>query len=227
MTSVNVQFVAKSSNAKTGPIPVTTSDRNTCPDSCPLKGAGCYASSGYYTRLNWDKVTSGERGGDWSQLCEKVSELKPGQVWRHNVAGDMPADKQGFIDAEKLEELIQANTGKRGFTYTHHDTRLAFNLSQIKYANQSGFTINLSADNPQLADKLSDLNVGPVVSIVPHDQLTNTKTPQGRDIVICPAVTKDNVSCATCKLCAVPDRKVIIGFPAHGIHKSKIQCEVT
>ena len=44
-----------SSNKKTGAIAVSTTSRDNCADDCPLKGDdGCYAESGYYTRLHWD-----------------------------------------------------------------------------------------------------------------------------------------------------------------------------
>jgi len=34
---MNYLFTIRSKNPKTGPIPVTMSDRSTCPDCCPLK----------------------------------------------------------------------------------------------------------------------------------------------------------------------------------------------
>ena len=46
-------------NAKTGPIPVTTSSKNTCPDSCQLKGNGCYAEVGR-VNIHWQKVSNGK-----------------------------------------------------------------------------------------------------------------------------------------------------------------------
>ena len=223
--SVNVQFIAKSSNSKTGAIPVTNSDRHTCPDSCKLKNNGCYASSGYYTRLNWDKVTDGSRGGNWDSLCESVSNLKPGTLWRHNVSGDLPR-KGALIDDRKLYQLITANKGRSGFTYTHHNMRSKRNRIAIESANHNGFTINLSADNPGEADKLKALHIAPVVSIVPESQLTNFTTKGGNKVVICPAVIKDNVTCKTCQMCARPNRDTIIGFPAHGTGKGKIRCEL-
>lgn len=222
MTSVNVQFVARSSNAKTGPIPTTTTSRETCPESCPLRGdGGCYAEAGYYTRLNWDKVTNRERGSDWRALCDQVAALPDGQVWRHNVAGDLPHNRQR-IDKRALGALTKANAGRRGFTYTHHDMRLKHNREAIAAANQAGFTVNLSGDSPADADALAELEIAPVVAIVPADQLENSETPAGRKIVICPAVTHEGVSCATCKLCSVADRGIIVGFPAHGARKNNI-----
>lgn len=219
---VNVQFVAKSSNVKVGKMPITNSDKRTCPDSCKLKDNGCYASSGFHTRLNWDKVTSGERGGPWADLCDKIANLKDGQIWRHNVSGDLPHIGQE-IDKSKLDDLITANHGKRGFTYTHHDMESFGNREAVATSNALGFTINLSADNPAEADEKVALDIGPVVSIVPVDQLENFTTPAGNKVVICPAVVRDDVSCLKCKMCAIADRKTIIGFPAHGTGKAKIK----
>ena len=33
---------------------------------------------------------------------------------------------------------------------------------------------------------------------------------------VCPATYRDDISCATCGLCQRANRKVIVGFPAHG-----------
>jgi hypothetical protein len=41
-------------------------------------------------------------------------------------------------------------------------------------------------------------------------------TPEGRTIIVCPAQTREDITCATCGLCARADRRVIIGFRAHG-----------
>jgi polyferredoxin len=56
----------------------------------------------------------------------------------------------------------------------------------------------------------------PTVCIVPMDTAERTTTPQGRPIVVCPAQTIDDKTCADCGLCARADRKIIIGFRAHG-----------
>lgn len=36
----NYRFTLKSANSKTGPIPVTTTSSDTCPNSCALKASG-------------------------------------------------------------------------------------------------------------------------------------------------------------------------------------------
>jgi len=67
---------------------------------------------------------------------------------------------------------------------------------------------------------LCDLDIAPVTVVLPETQTTNTTTPKGRKVVVCPATIKDNVSCATCQLCA-RQRDTIVGFPAHGVSKRK------
>ena len=50
-----------SDNGKTGPIAVSSTSRRTCPSSCPLAGdQGCYAESGFHTRLHWDRLSRGQ-----------------------------------------------------------------------------------------------------------------------------------------------------------------------
>lgn len=220
---INAHFTRKSSNSKTGAIPVTVSSKNTCPSSCPLKdGNGCYAGVGPMS-WHWDKVSDGRRGAGWTDLCSAIQSLPLGTLWRHNTAGDLPHNDQ-HIDSRLLTELIHANKGKKGFTYTHHDMLIGNNAQLIESANKLGFTVNLSANNLVHADALVSMDIGPVVTVLPSDQIKNTVTPGGRRVVVCPAAIDetDKITCKTCKLCAVRDRKTIIGFPAHGAQTKKV-----
>ena len=210
----------KSKNAKVGKMAVTTSTATTCPTSCPFKGNGCYADSGPL-KLHWLKVTEGKRGDDWSTFLDKIKELPAGSKWRHNQAGDLPGDTKD-LDSTKCVDLAKANEGKRGFTYTHYDVLDNFqNAITVNIMNHLGFTVNVSANNLDHADQLCDLDIAPVATVLPIEQTTNTVTPKGRKVVVCPATYKDEVSCADCMLCEKRDRKVIVGFPAHGTSKKK------
>jgi hypothetical protein len=166
---------------------------------------------------------------DWGGLCANVAALEAGTLWRHNQAGDLP-HTGGKVDAKALRELVKANLGKRGFTYTHHNAlQSAHNRKAIADANRDGFTINLSGNNLRHADQLAELDAGPVVAVVPSSVVgkADITTPAGRKVVVCPATYKDDVSCATCGLCAVRDRKVIVGFPAHGARKKAVDATLT
>lgn len=216
-----VHLTLKSSNAKTGAIPVSTTERDSCPDDCAMR-AECYADAGPLA-LHWDAVSDGRRAMTWDAFCDAVETLEPGQFWRHNQAGDLPR-KGRTIDPVKLGQLVRANRGRRGFTYSHH--RDAQSLGWIRHANAWGFTVNLSANDLRDADALADTGAGPVVVVLPSTQTENTTTPAGRKVVVCPATQRDDVSCATCQLCQ-RQRSTIVGFPAHGTKKRVIDIRVT
>lgn len=209
-----------SGNKKTGPIPVSTSSRSTCP-TCPLKGNGCYAESGPL-RLHWNMVSNATRGTDLEQFCNEVRALPKRQLWRWAQAGDLPGCND-LIDEAALGQLVQANRGRRGFGFTHYDAGIAANAAALTSANTNGFTLNLSANNLEDADRLAALDVGPVAVVVPTGTTKPLRTPQGRFVAICPATQRDDVTCATCGICAHPTRKAIIGFPAHGSGAQKAQ----
>lgn len=218
---MQVHLTLKSANVKTGPIPVSTTAKESCPTDCAMR-AECYAASGPLA-LHWAAVSAGTRGTSWGQFTQAIAALPEGQLWRHNQAGDLP-QTGGTIDAVKLGQLVQANIGRRGFTYTHH--RDAASLAWVKHANAWGFTVNLSANDLQDADTLADTGAGPVVVVLPSTQTQNTTTPTGRKVVVCPATQRDDVSCATCQLCQ-RQRGTIVGFPAHGTKKRVIDIRVS
>lgn len=210
-----------SGNSKTGPIPVSTSSHSTCPDACPLKRNGCYADSGPLA-LHWRAVSEKGRGHDLDTFCTQIKRLPKQQLWRYSQAGDLPGQADR-IDAEALEKIVRANHGRRGFAYTHYPADAPANARAIAHANEQGFVISLSANNLEHADALADLGIAPVVTILPADQLTMTRTPAGRLVAVCPAVTNDDINCANCGICAVGHRQAIIGFPAHGSGARKAQ----
>ena len=222
--SPTFHLTRSSSNDKTGPIPVSTSPSSTCPDSCPLKGNGCMVIGPF--KWHWDKVSRGERGSPWETFLDELRTIPKGQLWRHNQAGDLPGDNEQILP-EFLKDLVKANQGRKGFTYTHKPVLneqagpVESNRAAIGEANAQGFTINLSANGLNHADKLAALGIGPVCTILPDQNPVNRTTPQGRKVVICPAQTRKNTTCASCGLCQRADRSVIVGFMPHGSQQKK------
>lgn len=214
-----VSLVLESGNRKTGPIPVSMTSARTCPKSCAYYGAGCYAEQ-HILAIHWRRLSDGKGGLTWDEFCEAIRKLPEGQLWRHNEAGDLPGDDDE-IDREALRKLVEANRGKRGFTYTHKPLTRR-NAAAIRYALRNGFCVNISADSPADADAAMDAGL-PAVLVLPEDVSTKgNRTPKGRPITVCPAVGREGVTCATCKLCAIPNRKSPVGFPAHGDRRSLI-----
>jgi hypothetical protein len=146
------------------------------------------------------------------------------------------AENAELIDSKQLAQLAEANTGRRGFTFTHYDPTAGDNAEHIAAANAAGFTINLSGNNLDHADQLARTKAGPVVSVLPAEygrrhkgtewletmqvfrrriKALPNKTPRGNKIAICPATFMDT-NCRDCGLCQNWHRNSIVGFPAHG-----------
>lgn len=204
------KFVRVSGNRKTGPIPVTYTSRDSCPDSCALKGAGCYAEQGP-TRWQWNKARD-----NFADLLAFIRSIPGGSLWRHNVAGDLPGAGDQ-LDADALHKIARANRGRRGFTYTHKPTTPA-NVAAMRDATRAGFTINLSADNAAAADNLARHGL-PVVVVIPADAPKVSRTPHGRQIVQCPAENTPRITCANCGLCHNAARPYLIGFKPKGARR--------
>jgi len=118
---------------------------------------------------------------------------------------------------------VAANHGRRGFGFTHYDAEIPANAAALRTANDNGFTLNLSANSLEDADRLAGLNAGPVAVVLPTGATKPLRTPQGRFVAVCPATVRDDVTCASCGICAHATRKAIIGFPAHGSGAKKAQ----
>ncbi len=214
-----VHFSRVSGNKKTGPIPTTVTEASTCPKTCSFRGSGCYAEHGPLA-MHWRQVSAGNRGGTWQQLLGHIKDLPRHQLWRMNVAGDLPTTPAGNVSWAHLEALTQANKGRRGFTYTHHPptpmTRRA-----LRHANRGGFTVNLSAETLRQADQYAAYGL-PVVVALPKGADKPVTTPAGRLVTVCPTTT-GNTDCLNCGICYQADRKAIVGFPAHGTRANEVQ----
>lgn len=224
---MNYHFTPSSSNQKTGPIPVSTSSSRTCPPTCPFRGNGCYASSGPLA-IHWSQVTSGSRGDNWTVFLDKVRAIASGSLWRHNQAGDLPG-LGNRIDSVKLNQLASASSQAHGFTYTHKPVIrtegvpadvIRSNLRAVRSAVRQGFTINLSGNSLEHADRLARTGL-PVATVVPPGSPSSMTTPAGNRVIVCPAQRSDR-TCADCGLCARADRSFLIGFLPHGTGHKKV-----
>ena len=146
---------------------------------------------------------------DYDSFIKEISKLPKGQLWRHNQAGDLAhTGNNESIDFDSLKRLVKANEGKNGFTYTHK-TKDTDNFDKIKYANENGFTINLSANDLKHADELKKHNL-PIATIVGTKPVN--KTPEGHKIKMCPNQVNKAITCQLCLMCSKSKRNYIVGF---------------
>lgn len=220
---MKAQLIQRSGNRKTGPMPVSITTEDTCPPTCGVREA-CYAKFHHLAR-HWRRVW--EKGVEWVEFCKCVAALPTGVIWRHNEAGDLPGDGN-TVDAKALHQLVSANQGKRGFTYTAKPVLgtgeiARNNRAAIARANAAGFVINLSAVSLADADAKARLRIAPVTVVLPSEVNSSVlTTPEGRKVDVCPHVFDARIQCWFCGLCAEKNRSVIVGFPAHGAGRKRI-----
>ena len=227
MLNTRVTITKVSGNGKTGPITTTRTERGSCPTTCPFYSAGCYAMLGR-ERMQWDRLNRSETGVNWNEFVSQIRRIVPnGVLWRHNTAGDLPHN-DGNIDYLKLRQLIMANKGKKGFTYSHHVLN-EHNIIALQNANMMGFTVNASCESVDDADRVMSEHNIPAVAVVHSEESRRFfTTSSGRKVITCPAALHPGkVTCATCGLCQLADRKFVIAFPAHGASKRKVNDIVT
>jgi hypothetical protein len=120
------------------------------------------------------------------------------------------------------DELVAANIGKNAIAFTH---KPVLGDDAVAVENR----VNLSANNPEHADRLAELGIAPVVTVLARayarkalrhrfkrrrDEWAETisqwrdrmaslprYTPAGRRIAICPATYSD-ATCKSCGACA-------------------------
>lgn len=207
-----------SGNSKTGPIPVSTSPASTCPASCPFlrgNGGGCYGDGGPLA-LHWAEVSAGRRGVPWPDFLAQIAALPAGTFWRHNQAGDLP-DPTTVAGRTALKQLVNANRGRRGFTFSHHPLTRAV-AEAFKAATAQGFTVNASTETIDAADAAVSHGLRAVTVVPSTDRRRIWRSPDGHHVVTCPAqaLPDRGITCQTCRLCHARPQRVIVAFRAHG-----------
>lgn len=104
MTYCRVSLTKISGNAKTGPMPVSMTEKLSCPSDCPLAKNGCYADTGHIN-IHWSRLSRHETGMAWNDFVKEIARLPKGILWRHNQAGDLP----------KLNHIKQGRDNKGRF----------------------------------------------------------------------------------------------------------------
>lgn len=215
-----------SGNSKAGPIPVSTSPASTCPTSCPFlrdNGGGCYGNGGPLS-LHWAEVSAGRRGVPWLEFLRLIRSLPYGQLWRHNQAGDLP-DPATIAGRAMIRQLVTANRGRRGFTFSHHPlTRLV--VRAFRDATARGFTINASTETIQAADAAVAAGLFAVTVVPSTDQRRSWLSPAGNRVITCPAQIHADITCSTCRLCHDRPASVIVAFRAHGTGARRVNARL-
>ena len=207
----------RSNNRKTGPIVVTTASRASCPASCKLRGAGCYAEGGPL-RIWWDRLSEpgGSFGLDFRQFVEELRGLPGDSVVRLNQAGDLPGRGRRLDRGRCLRIADALGHVAAAWTYTHYPPT-EHNVGVAAEMERRGVVVNFSHERAAEVETLA-----PAVVLVAGGG--RQRTADGRKVVVCPAQTGRRANCEECLLCAKGvGRGFVVGFVPHGSRARLVQ----
>jgi len=204
-----VHWIAATSDRKVGPVMVSYSPLETCPDSCGFKTGGCYAWELFYLRVLGEKIGDGRIKPRSLQSAYGDRKAKA-RIVRHRVAGDIVGDVDATIEeCEFVDDAGLINIG-----YTHH--------WKSEEAQPLKGYFRASCNSIEEAEEA--IAMGWAVSLTVYGEGVPKRTKlAGQTAFLCPAKknkedkSKD-INCNSCTLCKVTDktRDKIVMFETHG-----------
>lgn len=212
MRKVLYRLVRSSGNRKLGAsVFKTYASKNSCPNTCPFKGNGCFGEN-FPQDMAWNKVE--QVGVDLPQLIDEIQSLPMRSKLRINVVGDYANPLE---DIPKFSAVV-ARKQLDVLNYTHHKPT----PEVVAVAKAASYVVNFSGEHAGFAEWCLDNGVNAVIALPSFYKGKFIKCGMV-NVVTCPAVYRE-VTCENCMLCAQDrvERKIAIGFPAHGTKKKAI-----
>ena len=214
-------IVQKSKNAKIGNVSTTYQSTVHCVD-CPLKNNGCYAEGGTvaYTKRRLDKAVRADRASPLRSAQHEargIDALKiKGQALRIHTSGDCPSTETTRVVASAAQRFM-ARGGGQAWTYTHAWRR-------VQRRTWRNVSVLASCETTEDARKAIAKGYAPAMVVERFDGPKAFEL-DGIKLIPCPAQTRDNVTCESCRLCwnadALHARGTGIAFEAHGASKKR------
>ena len=211
-----IKAVEVSGNSKIGKVSATYATQVTCPDSCALKGSGCYAEGGkvgmFTRRLNASEDAN-RLSVDELALEEAIAiaGLTGELPLRLHVVGDATTDTA----AKLLSDAAAYHTNKHGqnvWSYTH---------AWRSVARKSWQDVSIFASCETVEDaKLAMARGYAAAVVVEKHQSDKAYVENGVKLVPCPQQTGRAATCVDCGLCmrapAMLAAGSVIAFEVHG-----------
>lgn len=243
-------LVPVSDNSKTGRITTTYVAQSTCPPTCPLRSAGCYAESGLVGiqthKLNKQGTSATEAAQSEVLLLRQYAKdilagqhLRPPTFMRLHVVGDVP-------NWGRVRELAQAvaswhravrqHYAKHGHTVTPKALAYTHNWRSVPRHHWGLISVLASCENLRQASEARAAGYTPALIVSKFKSPNAYMLPEGLSyissdaeahwVIPCPAQTSSGrIQCVDCKLCFNDTMRSggLIGFEAHGCRTKKVQ----
>jgi hypothetical protein len=210
-------LVPNTENKKVGDISVTYLPiKQTCPDSCALKGTACYAENGYvgYTVRRLEE--GAKHLSAYDVVRKEAREIiayapKSNKPLRLHVSGDARTNKSA-----KLLSNAASYWKDKVYTYTHA-------WRDVERSSWGSVSVLASVENVEDAKKAMARGYAPAIVVSEHKN-AKAYVKDGLKIIPCPQQTRE-VTCDKCGLCMndsmLREQGAAIGFAVHGVMKKR------
>jgi hypothetical protein len=221
-----VIYVTNSKNVKIGAADATyVSIAASCPSTCGLRDQGCYAqTSGFLgllaRRLNTEARAEGNTTPEAIANAEGNAirgsygggPVPTGRALRLHVSGDARTSGAARIIAGAVRQWKKRGGGP-AWNYTHAWRR-------VRREAWSIVSTLASIESPCQAADVRAQGYAPALVVAEHPADGRAWESHGVRWIPCPAQTRDDVTCTSCRLCfdadALFERNAGITFAAHG-----------
>lgn len=223
MTQQAVSAVNISKNEKVGIAHATYVSQKSCPTTCPLLNAGCYAEHGniafHLRRMN--KAAEALGALELARLEADAIEAKlSGSLdLRIHVVGDCTTNEAASIVSQAA--LSKLRSSKKPWSYSHA-------WRSVDRSAWGDVSVLASCETPAQVVEAQDRGWATAM-IVDKFQGDKLYTDGQLKVLPCPNQTRE-VKCVDCRLCLgdtrLRDKGITIGFAAHGSRFKKVQALV-
>jgi hypothetical protein len=208
--------VPLTTNRKLGFASATYAAQTSCPDTCPLRNAGCYAEHGptgmITRRLNRTPATP----LDVARAEAEAIGTLPGLLdLRLHVVGDCATDDAAALVSAAA--LRRTQPGRKVWTYTHA-------WRAVDRAAWDRVSVLASLEDPRLIPEARTRGYAAALIVPEHpgDRLHQ----DGQRLLPCPEQTRGR-RCTECRLCLDAERlhrdRLTITFRAHGTRAAQVR----
>jgi hypothetical protein len=185
--------------------------QSTCPSSCVLLGAGCYAERGHVA-LHQKRVAKASETLSPAEIAlmesRAIDRLPAARPLRVHVVGDCPDDDSATFVGSAMARY--ARRGQRAWTYTHA-------WRQVKHSSWARAQVVASCHTPAQVRAAHRRGYAAAILVEQHPT-RKTYDLDGVKVIPCPAEWraadgKRQTTCDRCKLCwGLRPNGAVVGF---------------
>jgi hypothetical protein len=209
--------VEKSGNKKIGPSSATYVAQSSCPTTCPLLGAGCYAESGrmalHTRRLAESSASVDELAREEADAIDTLSGRLPLRI---HVVGDSTTSSAARRVAASVRRYVKRH-GSSAWGYTHA-------WRDVPASAWRGVSMLASCESRADVDAAHARGYRAAIVVDEH-RSDKRHDRDGVDVIPCPEQTR-GARCIDCRLCWDPPAGAVIAFAAHGARAKTVRATV-